>query len=97
MERAGHSLLHDTSCANSGDPHDGTRSLHSRRVEDSALFNDLGCEKGTVTFSSFLRARLGSGRRQNRNNLLILMTRPRFRRSQPRSGRKPPVTSRSSV
>ena len=39
----------------------------------------------------------GCCRRQNRSNLLILMTKPRFRRSQPRSGRKPPVTSRSSV
>ena len=56
-----------------------------------------GTARRTVTFSSFLRRRLRSARRQNRNNLLILMTRPRFRRSQPRSGRKPPVTSRSSV
>ena len=39
----------------------------------------------------------GRCRRQNRNNLLNLTTKPRFRRSQPRSGRKPPVTSRSSV
>ena len=57
-------------------------------------------EKGTVTFSSLLRENLvrsGRCRRQNRNNLLILMTKPRFRKFQPRSGRKPPVTSRSSV
>ena len=38
-----------------------------------------------------------SRRRQNRNNRLNLTTKPRLRRSQPRSGRKPPVTSRSSV
>ena len=34
---------------------------------------------------------------QNRNSLLNLTTKPRFRRSQPRSGCKPPVTSWSSV
>ena len=37
------------------------------------------------------------GRRQNRKSRLNLTTKPRLRRSQPRSGRNPPVTSRSSV
>ena len=34
---------------------------------------------------------------QKRNSRLNLTTKPRLRRSQPRSGRNPPVTSRSSV
>ena len=34
---------------------------------------------------------------QNRNSRLNLTTKPRLRRSRPRSGRKPLVTSRSSV
>ena len=52
--------------------------------------------KGSIreVFTVIVPTMLGSSfSSQNRNSLLNLTTKPRFRRSQPLSGRKPPVTS----